>query len=103
MNSLKENCRKQKELKYHKGWNGGHYSLDGEEYNFIDTPEGLAFISFEDPRELIYKVTHGSDDDMGHNYPWERTDPGVIDGDLKPRFLPLKDLLDDADVFIEFF
>ena len=88
-------------ITYKNDWNGGDFYLDGEWFkNIGKKPKATLMIDgFFYPAE--YQLRSGSDDDMGRNYSWTRTDIGILDGVIKQRFLSVREL-GDKEVFIEF-
>ena len=81
-------------------WMGGRFYLDGKPFDFRDKPPGWITIDGEHVFRIEYEVVKGSDYDMGSAQDWTRTDPGIFDGDIKPRFLSVIELA-DRDVCIE--
>ena len=61
-------------LTYQGGWNGGHYNVNLEKVSKFALMNEGKLVEVE-----VKKFKHyGSDDDMGHTYPWVRTDANLI-------------------------
>jgi len=88
-------------FKYVDGWMGGHFEANGEKVVLRDKPPALLIIDGRYCRDAVYQPFYGTDSDHGHNYPWQIMDIGVIDGDIKKRFLSVRELK-DHEVEIEF-
>jgi hypothetical protein len=90
-------------LTYEPGWMGGRFLLDGNPFGNISSQPKSKLIINNKEYETIYKEKDGFDYDMGHEYSWRITDIGIIDGNLKPRFLSVKELMSrKAKIYIEF-
>jgi hypothetical protein len=87
-------------FKYVDGWMGGHFEANGEKVVLRDKPPAILIIDGR-PYDAIYQPFYGTDSDHGHNYPWQIMDIGVIDGDIKKRFLSVRKLK-DHEIKIEF-
>ena len=81
-----------KKLTHQSNWMGGKWLLDGEPFWFDHQPKAEVVIKRK-RYPVVYQDTHGVDHDHGHEYGWSRTDPGIIDGVVVPRFLNLMTLL----------
>jgi hypothetical protein len=79
---------KKYKLKYVPGWMGGHYEIDGEEFQkraAVITVKGKEY-------PVVYREVEGYDYDHGHRYNWQRVDIGIMDGCVIKRFLSVEEM-----------
>lgn len=89
-------------ITYGNGWLGGTFYINGERFKNISKKPKATLLIDGVYYPALYQLRSGSDDDMGHTYPWTMTDIGILDGVIKQRFLSVRKL-GDKEVFIEFF
>ena len=87
-------------LTHKSGWMGGQFYLNDEPFSFKDKPQGWITIDEEYVFRLEYGTTTGADFDHGASQHWVRTEPGIIDGTISPRFLSVLEM-GDRDIYIE--
>jgi len=80
-----------KRLTYRDGWGGGDFLVDGELFNTSMEPDVTLIISRK-RYKAIYQIIHGSDYDHGGRLSWGKMHIGVLDGNIKKRFLSVADL-----------
>lgn len=91
-----------KTLSYEPGWMGGYYCVDGQRVDFTNSwKAGTIYLSNGKKYKIEVQAEFGSDDDMGHEYPWQLVHIGITDGELIPRFLSAKLLLKQFKVMVQ--
>ena len=83
-------------LTFKGGWSGGTYLVDSVPVTFKENDKAFLIVSKNGNEQYFcarFLKIRGKDDDMGHEYPWTMVDIGVLDGNLVPRFLSVRELL----------